>query len=234
MGALDTLKALASNKPAGSGSNPLVHGLDDPAIKGAKKNKNTVQLGLDPDFTEKAAYSAELKAALDKAKADFEVYQAELRDYGAAKRQAYNKAFKTNVTTVEVPYVVEVPEDAESATPGRETKVVQVVCTNKYSVDQDSVMALKPDLGDTYDTLFQEEETKVLKPNAEALIRELLQEQGLQGEELENSMNILFETKVKVKTQTGYEQAIQKASEDVQTVLAQSVTRVSPGLKFPS
>ena len=117
--ALDALKALATDKPAPAGAGSLISGLDDPALKGAKREKNVVHLGFDSKVTERARYCADLKVALEQAKSDFEVVQGELRDYGGDKRKGYNKAFKTNVTTVGVPYTVEVPQDEDSATPGR-------------------------------------------------------------------------------------------------------------------
>jgi hypothetical protein len=232
--ALETLKALA-NKKAPSVATSLSAEVTDPAISGAKRSKNTVQLGFDPSVTEQAAHAAALKSALDKAKAEFEIVQAVMRDYGAKKRESYNSIFKTNITTVSVPYLVEVPNDEVSDTPGRETCYVQVICSNKYSVQQDAVLALEKDIEPAVFTkLFEKETTKTLKPNAEQLIRNLFEEMGLQGEELENSMTSLFDTTTKVKATEGYEQEIKAAPEAVQTILGQTVTRVSPGLKFPS
>ena len=232
--ALDALKALATNNPAPAESSSLIAGLDDPALKGAKRNKNVVNLGFDPEITERAQYCFELKSALEVAKSDFEIVQSELRKYGIEKRAAYNKAFKTSVTTVGVPYLIEVPIDDESNTPGRETHTVQVVCTNKYSVEQDAVLALKNDLGSVYDRLFEEETAKTLRADAETLIRNLLKEvTGLNDAEVNNSMEKLFETKVKVKTTQDYETEIEKCPGAIQTVLAQSVVRTAPALKFP-
>lgn len=231
--ALDTLKALAAKKPVKSQSD-LVTETNDPAIAGAKKEKNVVRLGVDPSITETAGHCAALKDALDKAKAEFEIAQAEMRDYGAAKRELYNDTFRTNVTTVNVPFTVEVPVDEASDTPGRETRFVQVVCTNKYSVEVDAILSLEEEIDPTlFAKLFKKEETKVLKPNAEQLVRDLLAEMGLAGDDLENSMNTLFETKTKVSATKDYESEIKKAPEAVQTVLEQNVTRVKPGLKFP-
>jgi hypothetical protein len=230
--ALATLKALAAKKPVKAQSD-LVTEVSDPAIAGAKKDKNVVRLGSDPAIMDTAAHCAALKDALDKAKAEFEIAQADMRDYGASKRVLYNDTFRTNVTTVNVPFTVEVPHDEASPTPGHETRFVQVVCTNKYSVDADAVLALEPEIDpDTFGKLFMKEETKTLKPNAEQLVRDLLGELGLEGDDLEGSMETLFETKVKVAATKSYEQEIKKTSEDVQHVLAQSVTRVRPGLKF--
>lgn len=233
--ALAALKALAQKKPAPAGSPAasLVTESNDPAIAGAQRSKNTVTLGTDPSIEDAARECAELKAALDRAEAQFKVRQAELREYGAAKRDKYNDTFKCNVTTVAVPFTVEVPSDAESATPGREKRLVQVICSNKYSVAADTVLGLEKDLGDLFPKLFHKEEEKLLKPNAEELIRNLLTELGISGEELETSMGALFETKTKVSTTEGYEQEIKSAPEDVQSVLSQAVKRAAPGLKFP-
>jgi hypothetical protein len=231
--ALDTLKALAKKKPVKSQSD-LVTETNDPAIAGAKKEKNVVRLGIDPGITEAAAHAAALKEALEKAKAEFEIRQGEMRDYGAAKRELYNDTFRTNITTVNVPFTVEVPTDEASDTPGRETRFVQVVCTNRYSVEQDAILALEEEIDPAlFGKLFTKTETKTLKPNAEQLVRDLLGELGLEGDDLENSMATLFETTVKIAATKAYEQEIKKAPETVQTVLAQNVTRVAPGVKFP-
>jgi hypothetical protein len=235
--ALSALKALAKKQqaPAGSIASKLVTDTNDPAIAGAKrgKSKTTVTLGFDPSFAEKAKQAAELKAALTSAQAAFKALEGDVREYGAEKRGKYNSAFKCNLTTVEVPYFVDVPECEGSDTPGREQRVVQVICTNKYSVAQDTVLGLEDDLGPLFDQLFAKSEEKVLKPNAEELIRNLLGELGIQGEELDNSMDALFETKVSVSTTEDYERRIEGAPENVKSALEQAVVRQKPGLKFP-
>jgi hypothetical protein len=233
--ALDKIKALSKKAPAEAPTANLAGDLGDPAIAGAKRNKNTVTLGLDPEVTEDAQYCAELKAALDTAKAQFEVYQSKLRDYGAGKRVKYNDAFKADVTTVQVPYLVEVADgDGTEATPGREEKVVQVICTNKYSVAANTVLQLQKEMAaDTFGRLFKIEESKVLKPNAEDLVRDLLTEMGIEGEELDTAMDRLFETKVKVTASKDYEQEIKKVDDSVQQILEQAVVRQAPALKFP-
>lgn len=235
--ALEALKALAKKEkaPAGSVASKLVTDTNDPAIAGAKrgKSKTTVTLGLDPSFTDKAREAAQLKEALVSAQAAFKALEGEVREYGAGKRDKYNEAFKCDLTTVEVPYLVEVPVQDGSDTPGREQRVVQVICSNKYSVAQDTVLGIEEDLGDLFPRLFDKKEEKVLKPNAEELIRNLLGELGIQGDELENSMAALFETNVSVSATKDYEKEIKKAPEDVQSVLSQAVKRAAPGLKFP-
>ncbi len=230
--ALATLKALAKKKPVKSQSD-LVTETNDPAISGATKDKNVVRLGLDPSIVKSAAHCAALKEALDKAKAEYEITQSEMRDYGSDKRILYNDTFRTNITTVNVPFTVDVPTDAASDTPGRETQFVQVVCTNRYSVEQTAVLALEEEIeGDTFSKLFTKTETKTLKPNAEQLVRDLLGELGLEGSDLDNSMATLFDTTTKVAATKEYEQEIKKAPDAVRTVLAQNVTRVKPGVKY--
>lgn len=235
--ALSALKALAKKEkaPAGSVAAKLVDDANDPAIAGAVrgKSKTKVTLGFDPGFTGKAKHAADLKKALVSAQAAYKALEGDIREYGIEKRGKYNEAFKCDVTTVEVPYFVEAPEDAESDTPGREQKVVQVICSNKYSVAQDTVLGLEEELGDLFPRLFDKSEQKVLKPNAEDLIRNLLTELGIEGEELDNSMAALFETKTSVSTVPDYEKEIKKAPEQVQTVMSQAVKRQAPGLKFP-
>lgn len=235
--ALDALKALAKKKqaPAGSIAAKFVTETNDPAIAGATrgKSKTTVTLGFDPAFAEKAKTAAKLKETMAAAAAAFKSLEGDVRDYGASKRDKYNEAFKCDITTVCVPYFVEVPECADSDTPGREQRVIQVICTNKYSVAQDTILGLEADLGDTFHQLFEKTEQKVLKPNAEDLIRNLLDELGIQGEELNNSMEALFETRTSVSTSKNYERNITEVPEAVRSVLDQAVVRQKPGLKFP-
>ncbi len=225
--ALDALRALGSKKPAPSTS-PMATQINDPAIAGARKDKNTVILGVDPDFTGKALYASQLKAALDKAKGDFEAIQGQIRDYGAAKRAVYNETFRTDITTVKIPY-------ASATNPGSlagsEHDHVSVICSNKYSVSPD-LLKSKVEIGDSFPRLFVEETTKSLRPNAEQLIRGVFDQVGLQGEELENVMQSLFETHTKVSTTEKYEQEEKSAPPAVRALLAQMVTRAQPGLKF--
>lgn len=222
--ALDALRAIAKKAPAPATSS-LAAQINDPAIAGAKKDKNTVVLGFDPAIAERARYAAQLKEALERAEGEFAISQGEMRDYGSGKRGLYNDTFKANVTTVKVPFTVDTPA-------GPETKHVAVICSNKYSVQKDVVLGNKELLGAAYDRLFVEERSKKLKPNAEELIRGVFEQVGLQGDELENAMEQLFEEEVKVKTAEAYEQESKKLPPDVQTVLSQGVTRSQPGLKF--
>lgn len=224
--ALDALRALSQKKPS-PGNPALTAQLADPAIAGAKRDKNTVKLGFDPAFAERAAYGAQLKEALDRATADFAIAQAELRDYGREKRRVYNESFKVVITTACVPYSVDSPS-------GPETRWVQVICSNKYSVKADMVLNNQGTLGDWYEKLFSVETTKKLKPNAEELIRNLFGEMGIAGEELDTAMESLFETESKVSTKEEFEQLQEKAPVEVRAILEQAVTRSAPGLKFPA
>ena len=222
--ALDALRAIGKKAPAPATSS-LAAQINDPAIAGARKDKNTVVLGFDPAIAEHARHAAQLKEALERAEGEFSISQAEMRDYGASKRGLYNDTFKANVTTVKVPFTVDTPG-------GPETKYVAVVCTNKYSVQKDVVLGNKELLGPSYERLFIEERSKKLKPNAEELIRGVFEQVGLVGDELENAMESLFEEEVKVKTAEAYEQEAKKLPQDMQTILGQGVTRSQPGLKF--
>jgi hypothetical protein len=199
--------------------------VNDPAIEVAKRDKNTVKLGFDPAMATPAAHCAALKEALERAESEFKVEQASMRDYGASKRGVYNETYKADVTTVCVPYETETPG-------GRETKYVQVICSHKYSVSASVVLANKELIGVPYDRLFVEERTKSLKPNAEEIIRGVLEQAGLVGEELETAMSNLFEEKVSVKASESYEREFKKLPPEVQLILEQAVTRAAPGLKF--
>lgn len=241
--ALAALKALAEKKPAPAGSPGAAFQIDDPAIAGAKLRKNTVVLGMDPCFLAQAQYAANLHAALERAEAEFAVAQAAMRDYGISKRHAYNDAFRANVTTVEVPYydfLQELPKASaadrvrHAPAPGQEAKVIQVICSNKYSVAQDTTLQNRDRLGEDFSRLFKLEETRTLKPNAQDLLLGVFAELGLEGEQLDTIMGQLFETKVKVSTTETYEQEVKRLPDDLKGLLSQMVTRAQPGLKFPS
>jgi hypothetical protein len=226
--ALSALKALSQKKPAAAAA-ALSTQVTDPAIAGAsmaKGSKNVVTLGFDPAFAEKAGQCAGLKEALEKAEAEFKVLQAETREYGSSKRGLYNDTFKANITTVKVPYEVDVPGG------GKEKQYISVICSNKYSVQQDIVLGNKEALGELFPRLFTETVTKSLKPNAEELIRGILAEVGLKPDEIETSMENLFDTTTKVATTEGYEQESKRVPDSLKAVLDQAVTRSAPGLKF--
>lgn len=218
---LAALKALSNKKGDPSGS-AAADQAADPALAGAKRNKSSVTLGMDPPAAADAAVCARLKKAVDDATAEFATMQARLRDYGREKRERYNDLFKATVTTVEVPYL-----------DGEDVKVVQVICSHKYSVAQDTILGVKSDLGDHYDRLFKEDRIKALKPNAEELLVSLFEELGLTEDARENAMNLLFEENVKVSASETYEVDVKKVPADMRKVLNQAVTRASPGLKFP-
>jgi hypothetical protein len=226
--ALSALKAL-SNKGKVETTSKFAANVNDVAILGATrdgKSKSVVKLGLDPEFTKTALSAAKAKEALNRAEQEFEIYQGQLRDYGVEKRRLWNSAYKDVITTVCVPYEEQAPD-------GLERKFVQVTCSSKYSIRQETVLQLKDDLGDSYSRLFKEQEEKILKPNCEEIVRGLLKEMGLDGEELENSMSSLFETKLKISATERYEQESEKLPEEVRKILDQAVTRSAPALKFP-
>ena len=236
--ALDTLKKLAGKKAIESGSaSALTTQLQDPALAGARRDKNVVRLGFDPAIASKAQEAAELKAALEEAEARFSLVQGDMRQYGAGKRELYNDTFKADVTTVAVPYSVETPVCDESDTPGRETRYVSVVCTNRYSVAKDAALGLRDAQAISpaeFSQLFTVETSKKLKPNAEELVRGLLGELGMEGDDLENAMLTLFDTETKVTASKDYEKRIREIAPEKQALLAQAIKRVEPALKFTS
>ena len=232
--ALAALKAAISDKPSGSIVSTIGLGLSDPAIAGAtrKGKSGAVLLGADPKILEDAAEAAKIVGEIKTHEALFKTKQSVLRDYGAEKRAAYNRAFRTDVTTVNVPYIVNVPSDSESATPGRETRHIQITCQNKYSVSQEPILKGDEILGEYKAKLFNIDEEKVLKPASEDLFRGILEELGITGEKLEKSMEALFETKKKVTTVENYESLEKEAPEAIRAFLSQSVTRQQPSLRF--
>lgn len=219
--ALDVLRGLGKKPDAPVEIPPHI---GDPAIAGARKAGSGVVLGLDLSISERAAYAAKLKEALDRAEEDWAGVQQEMRDYGAQKRLAYNDAYKAAVVTVKVPYEVETPS-------GKEVRAISVTCTNKYSVDQTMVPGNKNALGEAYGRLFDEETCKVLKPNAEDLIRGVLKEAGLDDAEVQSSMEALFETKTRVSAKECYEKEVLEMPIEVQQLLSKMVKRQQPAVK---
>jgi len=224
--ALGALMALGQKKQAPATASTIVQSLTDPAIQGASKKGSIVQLGFDPSIAEKAKNCAALKEALDNAATAFATLQGDMRDYGDSKRIRYNDMFKSDAVTMAVPFEVETPG-------GIEKKFVQVICTNRYSCSQDVIKGSKEALGEFYPRLFEETEVKTLKPNAEELIRNLLAEMGLTGEQLDNTMDNLREVRVSVKAKDNYEAEARNVPEAIKTILDQGVKRQAPGLKFP-
>jgi len=229
--ALDTLKKLSAKKAVeGTAASALTTQLQDPALAGAKRDKNVVRLGFDPEITDKAREAAELKAALEEAEARFAMVQTDMRAYGSKKRELYNDTFKADVTTVSVPYSVEVP-----GSPDHETRYVSVVCTNRYTIQKDAALGmLRAEAIDqgTFDKLFVVETTKKLKANAEELVRGLMGELGMTGDDLEGAMQTLFDTEVKVTASKDYEKRVKEVDDNTRALLAQAVKRVEAGLKF--
>lgn len=198
---------------------PQVPAVTDPALSGAVREKNVVRLGEDPSIQSKAEHAAQLKAALEKAQADFEAIQGEIRQYGKEKRDAFNDHFRTNITTVAIPYGDE--------------KAVQVICANRYSVKKDIILNNKDALGSTVNDLFTIETTRSLKAKGEDLLRRLLVEVGVQSKDVEFVLNELTEVEHTVKTVEDYEQKAKLVTDNgVQEILAQAVSRASPALKF--
>lgn len=236
--ALAALKAAIAPAAAGSASvnTALASGLTDPAIAGAsrKGKSGAVQLGADAKILADASEAAKIMGEIKTLEALFATKQSILRDYGLEKRNAYNKVFRTDVTTVNVPYTVNVPSESESDTPGRETRYIQITCSNRYSVAGEPILKAKEDLGEWFGKLFNLEEAKVLRPNAEELFRGILEEQGIVGDALAKAMDALFETKQKVSTVEAYESLEQVAPEEIRSLLSQVVSRSAPSLKFPS
>lgn len=232
---IDFLKAAIADKSAPGVVPQGLGPISDPAIAGAvrKGKSSVVKLGLDPSILEDAREAASLTGEIKKLTALFAVRQTKMRDYGSEKRKAYNKVYRTDITTVDVPYTVEVANDQNSDTPGRETRFIQVVCANKYSISEEPVLAAKDTvLAGWFEKLFNMEKTKVLKPDAEGLIRKILSDNGIPEENLEKAMDLLFEEKTKVSTVEAYEAVEQEAPAEIRTFLAQSVTRYQPQLKF--
>lgn len=218
--ALEVLKAL-SVKKEGSPAAQIIPVNTDPAIAGAKRDKAVVKLGEDSKISVQAAEAAELKALIDKHTEEFEGYQDALREYGKEKRDLYNDTYKSDITTVAIPYV-----------DSGDTKYVQVVCSSRYSVRSNVILNNQQELGGWFPQLFQVDTTKKLKADSENLIRNLLGELGLQGEQLELAMDSLFETEQKVSTVPDYETASKNVPSSIKAILDQAVTRASPSLKF--
>ena len=202
---------------------------DDPAILGATRKGKTkvVQLGFDPTIASDVVVCVDLKGALETAQDQYAALQTKVRDYGKAKHDA-------DTTTVCIPYKVEVPLDEESETPGFETRYVQVVCSNSYTVASKTALANKTALGtELYGKLFTEKTDDVLKPNAAELIKGILLAAGIKAADLGKAMESLFDTVTSVKVSENYVVEAAKAPETAQAILAQIVTRAAPSLRFP-
>lgn len=214
--AIEALKAMGIITSVGPATAaPIV----DPAISGATREKNVVRLGEDPAIQSKAENAAQLKAALEKAQADFEEIQGEIREYGKGKRDAFNDHFRTNVTTVAIPY--------------GDDKAVQVICANRYSVKKDIILNNQDTLGSAMTDLFTVETSRRLKPDGESTLRKLLSEIGIPTESVDHVLNQLTDVEHTVKTVEDYEQKAKLVTNTgVQEILTQAVSRAAPALKF--
>lgn len=215
---LSLLLALSSNP---NNTAPVPSGDPDPAIQGATKKGATVQLGFDSSIAPTVQWAAKLKVALDNAADDFAALQGDVRDYGAAKRQAYNAAYGASVVTVKIPYLV-----------AGEEKFCAVTCSNRYAVDQEMIHEKKAYFGATYPKLFVETTQKTLKPDMEVLLKGILTDAGLKAAQVDAAMATLFETSTKVSTTEAYEQESKLVTDDLQGILAQACKRAAPSLKF--
>lgn len=223
--ALTELLSLA--EPVGpSVEDTKVDGLADPVLRYATRNKQTVTLNFDPNFESQAREAARLNSTILKAQEAFKKFQEAVRRYGAEKKDAYNAAFKSDVVTVNVPY------HFDDANGQNVVGHIQVVCSNKYNVAKEAILKLEKDLGDKFSKLFKKDVKKVLKPNSEALFKQILVDLGVPEEKLAGTMAVLFDDDVSVGTTEEYENVLKTLPEDVQVVLKQNVTRSQPGLKF--
>lgn len=214
--AIDALKSLIQSKPVDAVKTTAA---TDPALSGATRDKNVVRLGEDPNIKAKAAHAAEMKGILDKAQADFEAIQGEIREYGKQKRSAFNDHFRTNVTTVAIPY--------------GDDKAVQVICANRYSVKKDIILNNQGTLGSAVNDLFTIETTRRLKPDGEDLLRRLLVEVGIGPQSVDDVINQLTDVERNVKTVEDYEQKEKLVTNPgVREILTQAVCRAAPALKF--
>lgn len=214
--ALAALKALVQNKPVVVANTQAAV---DPALAGATREKNVVRLGEDPAIKEKAEHAALMKNELEKAQAAFEAIQGEIRDYGKEKRSAFNDHFRTNVTTVAIPYGDE--------------KAVQVICANRYSVKKDLILNNQDALGPAFNDLFVVETTKKLRADGEQRLLALLLEVGLDAETSQQILDKLVDVEHTVKTVEDYEQKEKLVTNPgAREVLIQAVSRAAPALKF--
>jgi predicted transcriptional regulator len=160
-----------------------------------------------------------MKNELEKAQAAFEAIQGEIRDYGKEKRSAFNDHFRTNVTTVAIPYGDE--------------KAVQVICANRYSVKKDLILNNQDALGPAFNDLFVVETTKKLRADGEQRLLALLLEVGLDAETSQQILDKLVDVEHTVKTVEDYEQKEKLVTNPgAREVLIQAVSRAAPALKF--
>lgn len=221
---LAELLSLSNNSTSQNVEKPsLASTLTDPAIAGARKNKNTVTLGFDPDMAKTVAETAVVASSLVKLQNQLDESKKTIRAYGTSKRSIYNDKFVSDVTTVDIPYL-----------DNQETKFVQVICANRYSVSKETVLSIESRLGESFSRLFNKSESKTLKPNAELLFKKILIEVGVPSDKLDITMSGLFDTDTSVSTTDSYEREIKKVTGDLADILNQAVVRAEPGIKFPT
>lgn len=225
---------LSLTAPAEKTASSLSPAVTDPALQGAKLAKNVVLLGLDPQVTRIAARAVKLIAILKDRQELFAFVQGELRAYGKAKRDGFNDLMKRDVTTVSIPYFARVPKDPASETPGRELRYVQVICTSKYSVAKDTVLRMEKDLGDAFKRLFVKAEERVLKPDTLGLFKQILKDLGVPEDRVAPTLDVLFETNIRVLACDDYEAEHKKLPEATRAILDQAVIRQQPSLRFPA
>ena len=220
--ALEAIRALSlkrSMEAAAAVESPVS---EDPVILGARREKNVVILGSNDAMAEAAACGSELKDAISQSQEAFDMIAGDLRRYAKEKREAYNKAYSADISTVGVPYV-----DSNGL-----PAIVNITVADRYSVQKDVVLNNRDTFGPMFDRLFKVEESKKLKPNAEALIRGVFSDLGLTGEDLENTMNNLLETEVKVSVQKDFEKTSKMCTPNQKAVLDQTVAQAQPAVKF--
>ncbi len=220
--ALEVIRALSIKRAQEAAAAQETPVSQDPVILGARREKNVVVLGDEAWIAEAAAAGADLKKTINDAQEAFDMISADLRKYGKEKREAYNKAFSADISTVAIPYTG----------PDGSPTTVQVTVADRYTVQKEVVLNNKDNFGPMFDRLFKVEETKKLKPNAEALIRGVFQDLGLSGEDLENTMQNLLDTEVKVSTKKDFEKLATDCTPNQKAILEQSVTQAQPAVKY--
>lgn len=193
----------------------------DAAILGSVRERSVVRLASDGPIAKWAALGATLVQKIRNTTAEFEEVQARLRQYGLEKTRAYNSAYKTDISTVSIPYEVE-----------GETRHVQVVCQNKYSVSKDMILNNRDRLGSWMEKLFRVDRQRKLRPEGEVTIRKILGELGLSSEEVESEMSRMFETEVRILVSDDYESARAAAPPDVAEMLDHAVVRQNPSIRY--
>jgi hypothetical protein len=195
----------------------------DKVVLQAKREKNAVTLGFDPVINTRAQQAAMFRNRLEEAQAVYNSCAQELREYSAEKKETYNQTFQSDCTTFKIPYQVG----------ANEFQFVQITFSNRYTLQQDTVIALRDSNSvpeNEWDRLFSTKTTKYLKPEAVELLEKLLSEFGVN--DVPAAMAALFDTTVEVAANKDYEKQLQSCSESTKK-LVECVRRVSPSVKFP-